>query len=322
MNAPTVPEVLDRSTYFGSSDAAAVLGISKWGNPLTVYRRKVDPASLEEDDEEKRKILRRGTLLEPVIRAMAVEDYGLEVVGVNRRHSDPEFLWMRAEIDFETRDPDGTVVNNDCKSVSPFVADQWGESDTDEIPIEYHAQFQFGMMVTGSARCDVWALFGADKLVRYVVYRDDEVIAGMRRKVVAFWHDHVLARVPPAPVTVDDVEYLMRRLQGRKVYADPAVLELVQQYRAAKYLAKSTEDEIETLKFQIVDYIHRETVRGAGGRPDGEDAVLVHPEDGKALLSWKKQSTDRIDVKRIKAEAPEVAAEYIRTTTGRVLRLA
>lgn len=313
---------VDRSTYLGSSDAAAILGVSKWRSPLDVYRSKVFPEQFAADeDPDKQRVFRRGRLLEPVIRQLAVEDYDLELYCSNRRHHDPEHDWMRAEIDFETYDPDRTLVNNDCKSVSPFAADQWGEAGTDEIPIDYHAQFQFGLMVTGRPRCDVWALFGNDNLVRYVVRRDEETIAGMRAKCVQFWTEHVLERRPPSPITIDDVEFLMRRLRGRRVEATPILLATIAQYREAKERIKAGEDLVEDLKFLIIESMERAAAEAKGAPLADEDACIVDPSSGKTLMTWKSQMTTRVDVKRLREEQPAIANQFSNTTDSRVLRL-
>lgn len=231
---------------------------------------------------------------------------------------------MRAEIDFETLEGDaGSVfVNNDCKSVSPFAADQWGEEGTDEIPIDYHAQFQYGLMVTGRQRCDVWALFGSDNLVRYVIHRDEETIAGMRAKCVTFWNEYVLAKRAPPPVTVDDVTFLMRRLQGVPVPATGELLDLIHKYRVAKDTEKAADAQAEELKFAILGAM-LEGAEIARGRPLGEDnACIVDPDTQKPLMTWKQQRTDRIDVKRLRVEAPDIAEQFTNSTVSRVLRLA
>lgn len=325
MNAPLPPEVLDRSSYFGSSDISGILGLSRYATPLDIYRRKVEPESFPEHDDDKRKILRRGTLLEPVIRSMAVEDYGLTLCGTGNRYADPEHEFMRAEIDFETIDEAGGlggIVNNECKSVSPFLADQWGEEDSADIPADYFAQVQFALMVTGRPLAYVWALFGADKLVRYTIPREpDDVIDGIRARAAHFWNAHVLARVPPAPVTIDDVEFLMRRLQGREVVATPDIEDAIQRYRNAKAVAKGAEDEIEELKFTIVEAMRRgaEEQYGKPLLPD-EHACLVDLS-GKQLCTWKAQTAQRIDVKGLRAAKPEIATQFTTTSVSRVLRL-
>lgn len=314
--------LFDRSTYIGSSDACAILGLSKWATPLDIWRRKIHPDTLTDEDRDKEKIFRRGRLMEPVIRQMAVEDYGLKMFRTNVRWPHPEHSFLRAEIDFETLEGD-EFVNNDCKSVSPFATAQWGEEGTDEIPIEYHAQFQFGMLVTGRKRCDVWALFGSDDLVKYVVHRDDEACQGMLEKCLHFWRHHVQCKVPPSPATVPDVEFLMRSITGRKVPANPDILEKIAQYRQAKATAKAAEEAIEVLKFDLADAMRAGAIE-LTGQPLGKDetASLADPETGDVLCTWKAQSTDRIDVKALREKQPKVAAEFSRTGYSRVLRMA
>lgn len=321
MNDIAIHERLVRSEYLGSSDAAAILGLSKWKTPLDVWRAKVFPDAVEDEAAADRsKILRRGKLMEPVIRQMAIDDYGLTLYATNRRHEDEDYPWMRAEVDFETLDEGGAVVNNECKSVSPFAASQWGDEDTDEVPIEYHAQVQFALMVTGAQveRCDVWALFGSDKLVRYRIYRDEETIAGMRARCVEFWHEHVLAKRAPAPVTLDDVEFLMGRKRGRPVIANPDQVDLVMQYRDAKHQIKQLEERAEELKLAIVGHL----LAGAGDDLSEQDAAILLDGAGKPLLTWKPQSSSRIDVAALRKARPEVADEFTTISTSRVLRLA
>jgi putative phage-type endonuclease len=321
MNDIVTAERLVRSEYLGSSDAAAILGISKWKTPLDVWRAKVAPASADDADQDRAKILRRGQLLEPVIRTMAVEDHDLEILSANTRVVDEDHDFLRAEIDFVTLDPDGSVVNNEAKSVSPFAAGEWGEEGTDEIPLQYHAQIQFALMVSGAPveRCDVWALFGTDNLLRYVVQRDEETIAAMRDRCVQFWHDHVIARVPPAPVTLDDVEFLMRGRRGKPLLANPEHMDWVAELRELKHKIKGAEARVEELRLAITTAL----LEGAdGGLGEDDGAALIDPYTDKPLLTWKPQRAERVDIKALRASAPEIAAQYTTTSTSRVLRLA
>lgn len=320
MNDMVNAERLQRAEYIGSSDAAAILGVSKWKTALDVWRAKVFPNANDDDaDRGRAKILRRGTLLEPVIRAMAVEDYGLELYTYNRRHIDEDHDFLRAEIDFETLDPDSRVINNECKSVSPFAAKQWGEAGTDEVPIDYHAQVQFGLMITGAPRCDVWALFGSDDLVPYRIERDEETIAALRQRCIRFWHEHVVAAKAPPPVTLDDVEFLMRSRRGKPIVASPEHMELVAEYADLKARIKQMEERAAELKLDIVAAL----LAGADGALGEKDAAsLIDPISGKSLLTWKPQSASRIDVATLREQRPDIAAEFTATTTTRVLRLA
>ena len=66
MNAPIAVGQLDRSTYLGGSDVAAILGISPWRTPLDVYLDKIQPRK-EETDPSRLKVLNRGKRMEPYV---------------------------------------------------------------------------------------------------------------------------------------------------------------------------------------------------------------------------------------------------------------
>lgn len=309
----------DRSTYLGSSDAAAVLGLSRWRTRLDVYRSKVHPASVADPDADRLKLFRRGKLLEPVIREMAVEDFGLEVSGLSRRHTDTQHDWMRAEIDFEIRE-DGEFFNCECKSVSPFSVQEWGDADTADIPIEYYSQVMYGLMVTGRRRCYVFALFGSDNLVRYIVDRDDEAIDGMREAVTKFWTEHVVFRVPPEPTTAEDVAYLFRKVRGRRITATEEMAEAINKYRLLGHKIKSFEDEREVA---FVDATRRilEACKAASGDPaPDEDAEVFDTANGRLLATYKKQRGAYLDQQRLKSEHPDLHAELMVEHFYRVLR--
>lgn len=59
MNAPTPVGKFDRQKYIGSSDAAAILRVSKWKTPFQLYQEKIGEF-VEEITPAKQKILDRG----------------------------------------------------------------------------------------------------------------------------------------------------------------------------------------------------------------------------------------------------------------------
>jgi len=327
MNDAEREEAIRRSLYVGSSDVAGILGLSQWATPLDVWRAKVFPLEVQ-ITEEKRRIFRRGHLMEPVIRTMAVEEYRLDLRDMNVRYHDPQYDWMRAEIDFETveiRSAEESVgrltpkvlLNNDAKSVHPFSAHKWGEEGTDEIPIEYHAQFQYGMMVTGRAVTHCYALFGTDNLVRYVIYRDNEAIAGIRQKVLEFW-ERVQSRRPPPPQTIEDVVYLTKRERARRVPATDELRDLLAQYRMAKDMQTSSEERAKALKVDIADAI-LEGLRCEKNELSDVGAVIVNDED-QVIGSFRCTMKDMIDTTKLREERPEIASQYARQSESWSLR--
>src|SRR3990167_8511669 len=163
MNAPELKAVgeLDRRTYLGGSDIAAVMGLSPWKTPLQLYEEKI-AETVEAISDEKRRFFARRKRQEPVIAEMLADEYNIEVTRLSldehpNRYTDAEYPWMAAEIDFEclmtpavrahfearedfSAIPDGAPLNGEIKTVHPFAANQWGEQGSEDVPIHYSAQ--------------------------------------------------------------------------------------------------------------------------------------------------------------------------------------
>ena len=124
----------DRSLYIGSSDAAAILGVSPWRSPLSVYLDKVDGPQPVSPDKEL--IFKRGHRLEPYILDMLEDEHGFKLLRFedgkrSRRHIDKEFPFLAAELDAETDDG----RNVEAKSSNFYARKSWGEQHTDAVPI-------------------------------------------------------------------------------------------------------------------------------------------------------------------------------------------
>lgn len=320
MNAPLA--TLDRATYLGSSDIAAILGVSPWATPLDVYLAKMGEAP--PITPEKAKLFKRGHRFEPVIMDMFEDETGIEITkrsspGDPNRYTDPEYPFMAAEIDFEFADGE-TIANGECKSVHPFAAGKWGEAGTDEVPIEYAAQVMYGLMVTGRRHAKVAALFGSDDLLLYEIERDDETIAAMRAKAVAFWHDHILARKPPEPSNMDDIMRLFARSRGKPVEIDDETAQALAKIRQIRANIAAMNDEKEQLEFQVAAYVCQQwnIDDPQAVPPSADNAILVI--DGVTIATWKSQATARLDAKAIRAAHPQLCEQFTRTSYTRPLR--
>jgi putative phage-type endonuclease len=201
MNAPTV--TVDRAKFIGGSDIAAVLGISPWKTAVDLWLDKTAPRT----EGETPRVLRRGSRLEPYIRDMITSEHGLKIVASNQRYIDKQVPYFAAEIDAET-----ATDNVEIKTVHPFKARDWGDLDTDQLPIYYVAQAQWGLGITGRKTCRVFALIG-DDLRPYVVERDDETIEALRDKAAEFWTRYVVPKLrPPLDFAHSLVQDTLRRL--------------------------------------------------------------------------------------------------------------
>lgn len=332
---------IDRSTYLGGSDAASILGVSKWRTPLETYLRKIGESVEDESDAQRNKILRRGKILEPIIIDMAIDEYGLQVTkrsppDAPNRYTHPQHSWMKAEIDFEFLvtpeiveycegliDPAliGTIQNGEVKSSSPFVSDQWGEDLTEEISIDYAAQSTHGLLVTDRQFCLYTVLVGSDNLLLYGVRRDDETIAGMLEREIEFWHC-VQNRIPPDPSNMGDVLSLMYRMKGRPIEATPAIADTVAKLKQIKSSIKAFEADEEQLKFEIGAFLFHNLKELNASNPKvtlEDDTRLVFA--GRDLLTWKQQETVRLDSKALKENDAAIWSRFAKTSSSRVMRL-
>lgn len=311
---------MNRKGFIGGSDIASIFGVSPWKTAYELWEEKTTGWT-GESTLERDKVLSRGKKLEPIVIEMLQEERDVWVIGRNQIHTDPEYSFLRAEIDFEyyVNDEPGNIGNGDVKTVHPYAAKEWGEEGTDEFPIYYCLQFMHGLMVTGRQICMVAALIGADDLRVYEVKRDEELIAEIRKRAVSFWYDNIANRVPPPIQTSDDAAKMLSRFQGFMVEADEVTqreLRIIKGIKAAEKLLESKREAFELrVKSALVDAA---CAKGIEGDPD--KFALVGP-DGKALVTWNNQTTNRLSQKRVKDEFPSVYELCTEPSTFRVLRV-
>lgn len=264
----------DRTQFIGGSDTAAILGISPWKSGFLLYQEKIG-TFIDDPTPEKQRIFARGKRWEPVVVEMLSDEmkdrgHDVKIVGRNQRYQDAECPFLAAEIDLELQ-IDGEVCNGEMKTVHPFAAKAWGEPGSDEIPIYYAAQVMHGLMVTKRRRCVVAALIGADDLRIHQIERDEETIAGIRAKELAFWQ-RVQDRNPPDPETAEDVKWLYAKDEGGVADANDELLRLVGELHYQKVTAKHAEDAIERISTQIKLAM-------------GNASLLMR--DGRPIATWK-----------------------------------
>jgi predicted phage-related endonuclease len=114
--------------------------------------------------------------------------------------------------------------------------------------------------------------------------------------------------MPPPVTTLDDAA---RRWPLSTEIRAVALLEQVnaaRELRDLKTHIKALETEAEQRELAIKTYL--------------ENADVLVDGDGHKLCTWKTESRKTIDTARLKAEQPDIAAQYIRETQSRVFRLA
>lgn len=264
----------DRSTFIGSSDAAAILGVSPWKSELALYQEKIGEFH-EEITPEKQKIFNRGKKFEPLILEMLLEElidrgHDVEEITRNERLRDPELHFLASESDMVLR-IDGEIISAEAKSVNGFASKLWGEPETDDFPIYYQCQTMHDLMVKRRNKCVVAALIGTDDLRIHWIERDEEIIQAIRTKEIEFW-ERIQRRDPPEPTDPEDIKRLYQIDSGIVLEADEELLELIAQASSKKSELKAAETNYEVLSTMIKARM-------------GEAALVLH--NGQKLATWK-----------------------------------
>lgn len=319
------PAERDRKTFLGGSDAAAVMGLSPWHTPVDLWRLKTGRAQPRAMSPGRMRQLERGKRLEPVVLEMVLDKLreqgvDVELVARNQRYQDAEHDFLSVEIDFELRLTgtvtigeerhylQGELVNGDAKTVTGFARKKWGEEDTEEVPVEYAAQFMMGLDVAPGCRrlCLVAALIGLDDVAIYWIKRDDDTIAGMRQQLVSFWRDHVLADVPPDPLRYSDIRALYPTDNGRTYEATPEIAEKLAQLREVSTSLSQLKERQQALQLDVAEYL------------GGHTRLTVN---GREVATFKAHIDSRLDEAALRRSHPDLCALFERNTPVRVLRL-
>lgn len=299
----------NRRLFLGGSDAPKVLGVSDWGTPLDLWREKTG-RKVVDIDEARMKRFARGHKLEPFIRDMTIDKlreigHDVKLIGKNRRHTDPTYRFLRAEIDFEI-ELDGVPTNVDAKSVGGTARSKWGTEGTDEIPIDYLAQFMHGLGITGRQICIAAALRSFDDVELFYVHRDEETIIAMREKMSRFWLECVKKDRPPDPINFADVRELFPKSESKAIAATDEIVGYVDELSSLRRRMKDLKSREDALRFEIARFM------------GSHAAISKGPRD---LVTWEEEGREIFDLEAFRRSHPDWAALFTKTHTSRVLRL-
>lgn len=277
-----------RKSGIGGSDAGAVCGVNPYSSAMKVFQDKTSGEAKEVDNEA----IRIGHDLEDYVATRFMEATGLKVRKSN-------FMYRSVEHPFMIADVDRLLVGEDagleCKTASAYNADKWADGN---IPLHYVMQCYHYMAVTGKRTWYIAAVI----LGREFTYRrlewDDELIGRLTALEEDFWNNHVVKGIIPPP-------------DGSK-----ACDEVIEQYF---HTAKKT-DAIKLVGFDE-KLSRREEILGfiaelQEEQKQIEQEVKLFMGDNQYAVSdcyrvsWGNIDSVRLDSQRIRAERPEIYADY------------
>jgi putative phage-type endonuclease len=288
-----------RMGSLGGSDAGAVMGMSNFASPLTLYLQKkgLVPAS------EMSRAARRGKILEPVVRQITVEDFPqLAIESVPFMFFHPVYPFMSANIDGVICVPD--VVNvrgvdimgiggHEIKSTKTDYG--WKE---DEIPDNHYCQVQHYMAVLGLPwfMVSVCISDGIDGIQHYIVRRNAEFIDRLIAAEKDFWENYIEKSVMPAALGIENEDDMITGMfhgtQGTIRLGD-AERELCAEHVRLNATKKDIENRMKAIAV---------TVKEAIIQTDGDNLVekKASAVAGPYSVSWSFFETRRVDTEALK----------------------
>lgn len=255
-----------RAAGIGSSEIAAVLGISPWDSPFSLYWQKVNGWSTPDNPE-----MAAGRRAEQVVAdwylevADPLENTVLERAGLYASDARPWQLATPDRLIYSQCDacdgngfePDGLICGH-CKGSlvdGPLLGlleckyviggwDGWGETGTDEVPVHYRAQALWQADVLDASEVFIAAWHGADLRV-FRIHRDERDLHVMRTAGERFMHRLAVGDIPDVDghnETIRALKTLHPSIEDRKEEVTQVTADGYRRARALKARTAATAD--------------------------------------------------------------------------------
>lgn len=261
----------ERRKGIGGSDAAKVLGVSRWGGPLSVYLEKKGLYVPEDPGEP----AYWGTVLEDVVAREFEKRSGLKVQRQNKIFTHPDYPWMLGNID---RRIVGQNKGLECKTASSFLEDEW---KGDELPDAYYIQIQHYISVMGWDSCYVAVLLGGQRFLWKECARNEELIQTIIEQERKFWEEYFLKDVPPPVSLYDKPNALWPTQEDDDMVPDEdgGAFKVAREYTKVKARLKELEEE-ETRLAGIL--------KARTGEHAGIDGICTWKQvKGRTVINWQ-----------------------------------
>lgn len=283
-----------RRAGIGASEIAAVLGISPWDSPFSLYWRKKLGSQFEMTEA-----MEWGTRHEATIAAKFADnhpEYRIEEAGLYQ-HAQHE--WMLATPDRIAYPLNGSPPML-VQIKTSYSWDGWGTEGTDQVPAYYRAQVIQEMAVYGAQVCWMPVLVGGNSYREYRVNFNPEEFETIRAAGEAFI---CRLRSGQAPDVDGSAATTATLKQLHPSVVDEVVsipLELADRYWARRQLHADAKAALDEATNQILAAL-------------GNARTAV--ADGRKIATRSVYDVERVNTKKLKADHPDLCGQYLTTST-------
>jgi putative phage-type endonuclease len=302
--ALTATQLATRIEGLGGSEALAYCGKDPRCSPLQLYLRKIGeagdrPASLSTDPR-----MDWGVRLEPVVRDWLAEQLGVNITVPQHTHICAKYPFLFGNLDGVI---DTLQEGVEIKTGDKFTSQDFGDVETDQVPVRYVLQCTHYMLVSGLKRFHLAALLGGNDARHYVIDYDAELGSVLLDRALRFWN-HVTKRVPPDPVNLHDADKRWPESKARSVVATDIIVSAVEDLKRLRQESKRATDQADDIELTLKAFM-------------GDADALIAAQQVRPLATWRSQSRDSFDVRTFTEAHPDMAQQYRRVSSYRVFRV-
>lgn len=169
--------LMRRRKTIGGSDAAGIVGLSRWTSPFSVWADKTGRAAEKEDTEA----MRQGRDLEDYVARRWMEENGKRVYRLPAMLYHPKYPFAHADVD---RMVMGENAGLECKTTFSLDLKQFNGV---EFPVQYYAQCVHYLAVTGADRWYLAVLAYGRGFFTFTLERDQAEIDALMAAEADFW---------------------------------------------------------------------------------------------------------------------------------------
>lgn len=281
-----------RKGTIGGSDAAALVGLTPYRSPYSVWAEKTGRIAEPEDNEA----MRQGRDLEDYVARRFTEATGKKVRRENAILKNPRYPFAHANVD---RLVVGEDAGLECKTASALSLKKFKNG---EFPANYYAQCVHYMAVTGAQRWYLAVVILGKGFEWFVIERDEgeiEALMDVERDFYPCIENDVLPPVDGRKATGDVIDELRLANPGEGSVELFGRDELFAQWQRLCTIIKDAEADKEHI---------RQLLTGDLG-----DAQIGLADGWR--VSWTPQSKTTFDTKRLFADHPDIdPAKYAKKT--------
>lgn len=287
-----------RRETIGGSDAAGIVGLSRWASPFSVWAEKTGRTADKEDTEA----MRQGRDLEDYVARRWTEASGKRAYRLPAMLYNPKYPFAHADVD---RMVMGENAGLECKTTMTLDLKQFNGV---EFPVQYYAQCVHYLAVTGADRWYLAVLAFGRGFFTFTLERDQTEIDALMNAEKDFW-TLVETDTPPdadgseATAAALQEIYPVSQSYSADLFGRDTVLREYMRLKADKKALDSRLGEIEN------------TIKADMGEAENGTCSLYR-------ISWKSQTRQTFQAKEFAKDHPDLdLTPYYKNTNLRPFKV-